>query len=150
MTLTAPAHICGKLPNPPGKRSPLIDERNAWIANQVKAGHSIRHIGAALGVVTDTVLRYVREARREGMLPPAVVEAAKPIQPQPDKRIVICDGARVSLPRLPGDDAESVVCTHRPETDPRFSLVRVSPTTERQTDVAGAIAEIRRAWEARA
>lgn len=152
MTLTAPTHLRGKMPNLPGKPSALIEERSAWIAAQIKAGHNREAISRALGVSEQTALRFIREARLKGMIPPsaATAEAPAPViaADDPTKRVVICGSARVTLPRLPGDDAEGEACIHRPETDPRFSLVRLHPSPSRRINIAAVIAAIRQEKEA--
>lgn len=163
MTLTAPAHL-----RVYERRQPLArehhDARRDWIIEQRRAGHKTRDIAAALGVAMSLPETIISQARKDGILPPYVKPPPKPrltakLEPvadtavpaseqrDPAKRVVICGTDRVTLARIPGEDAEGVLCTHRPETNPRFSLVRMSPTTERRTDVNGVIAAIRREAE---
>lgn len=163
MTLTAPAHL--RVHDEYRKIADgLRPERRDWIIAQHIAGHSTRDISNALGVSISFAQNTLSQARRTGVLPPFVKPDPKPrgtAKPlavsevpapaikhrDPTTRVVICGSGRVTLPRMPGEDAESVLCAHRPESYPRFSLVRMNPTTERRTDVSGVIAAIRREVE---
>lgn len=154
MTLTPPAHICGSFSYLRGRKDPVLDERRAWVVEAYKSGYSAAQISAALGIVTDRSFAIIRQARRNGLLPADEKTAPLPEKPHdPTKRVVTFDSqiaSNVTLPRLPFEAASGSIDDPRHETAPRQTLVRVSPTTERRADVAGAIAAIRRAWEARA
>lgn len=158
MTLTPPAHICGSLGHLRGRKHPLTAERLQWVAEAVKAGHHQTKIAAALGIGIEVTYTLVRTARKRGLLPwtqkPApAAQAVRGVRVAPGKSVVHFPGSsgesRVSLAAMPGDEAE-LRPDPRHETNPRFTLVRVQPRPERRADVAGAIAAIRKVWEARA
>lgn len=162
MTLTPPAHICGSLGHLKGKNHPVIVDRQAWIIAAIKGGHQPAQIAAALGAQKKTVLNVVNGARHKGLLPqaqksaPAAPQALRNVTVAPGKSVMSFPGLsgeksanRVSLAAMPGDEAE-LRPDPRHETNPRFTLVRVQPRPEKRADVPGAIAAIRKAWEARA
>jgi len=114
------------------------------VSELAKRNLSVREICQATGLSEHSV-RYVgyrlQLTFRSSIRQKAPVQARQPIT---DRRTVIVrtiptgsasvNESRVSLSKMPWDDSEGAI-TPRPETDPRFSLVRSTPAARSRAEL---------------
>lgn len=76
MTLAAPSHLCGKIVGSSRQRD--RECRNDWIADQLRAGHSIDEVAQAVGLSDDGVksIMYQHHIDATG---PQVTTIARPL-----------------------------------------------------------------------